>query len=734
MLARLPSVATRPALAVSGMLGVGDNLHQRAVLRELMKTNDVWLESYYAAMFHDLIADGLKIVPRHKPGRIREATRMPRHAGPPRATLTRKVTYDRHKTLAHNSVLAAQFESVGLKAPAKPDFSLPVPEAWRMAARRQVLSRNTTGKPVMVYRPIVLNKTWNCPARSPDWLAYDALFSAIRGRFFVVSVANLKPNDEWIVGPRPDVDLRLERGELDFETMTGLFAEADMVFGNAGFTPILAQAVGTPNIVVYGGNEGFEETNACGAHLAPTLAIEPDKPCRCHLRFHDCDKTITLEPAIERIEAFVAEHVDMSVSPAVVADKPRTLIFATTYVDTQERARLTKQWADVHKTLNPDCDFLIVDSASPLIDADTIEWNGAPIHQMGDNIGHLSRGGRDGWGRAFCKGLEHAIEHGYDYAVHIEGDSLFRRSVMPIVQQMQRDGTKVASVPVEGTKRKEIGWVETGLMFFDVNYLKSTDFIAKYDWPNRKERPTPEKVIFNILGRDLKMMPWKAERGDKSQITVDNVCDLDWVTHCHGQPEIYDRFVDGVLGKQAAPVAQPVVKLNFGCGKNHIDGWQNYDAELDISNPLPFERDSADYILAEHVIEHVDYYKAVNFLKECARVLKPWGVIRVSVPSIERIWKHATPGYLNFVRRWAPTHDVRGAMHAILYEHGHQTAWTDSLMEATLFYCGFKNITRCEPSKSLHGPLVDVDGHPKAIGTEMNWIESVVFEAEAEKG
>ena len=240
-----------------------------------------------------------------------------------------------------------------------------------------------------------------------------------------------------------------------------------------------------------------------------------------------------------------------------------------------------------------------------------------------------------------------------------------------------------------------------------------------------------------MLGDRLRMMPWKAERADKSQITVDNVTALDWVTHCHDDPQVYDRFVAAALGeKQPDTMAQArseLVKVNLGCGKNKIPGWRNHDIDVDITKPLPFEDNSVDFMLAEHCVEHVDYYKAIDFFKECARVLKPWGVLRVIVPSIELIRDRADEDYIRFVKRWAPTEDLRGAMHAILYEHGHQTAWTQSLLEATLFYCGFEHTVRCEPSQSRHQPLQGVDGHPKVIGERNNWIESLVMEAEAEK-
>jgi hypothetical protein len=64
------------------------------------------------------------------------------------------------------------------------------------------------------------------------------------------------------------------------------------------------------------------------------------------------------------------------------------------------------------------------------------------VYRFPDNIGHLARGGKDGWGRAFCKGLEMAIDGQYDYVVHIEGDSLFKRPVLPIIRQMMATASR----------------------------------------------------------------------------------------------------------------------------------------------------------------------------------------------------------------------------------------------------------------------------------------------------
>lgn len=761
----------KPPILIRGMWGIGDNIHQRAVLRELMKKHDVWLDACCVSMFHDLAAQGMHIVPRpHGTGaaaRVRDARERGQFEGlpnvhvPPAATERRRhIGYDKHSIKAYGSILAAQFASVGLSMPSTPDFSLVVPQSWKDKAL-QFINRvplEVRKKPLLVYRPIVLNKGWECPARAPDPIAYDKLFRRIKDRFYVVGVANCYPGYEWTSGPQPALDLDLTHGELDFEGMAGLFAHATMVFANPGFAPVLAQAVGTPVVIVYGGNECFADTNIVGAHLAPTLAIEPDKPCACHLRVHNCNKHITLEPALEKLETFVEDNMQL----------PRILIFGTMYADTKERVELTKRWVDFHHKLNPDCDLLLVDSASPALNpvedlgispatdsrvfTDNVGSPSLTLDRFPDNIGHLSRngprgpssGGQDGWGRSFCEGLATAIEANYDYVVHIEGDSLFRLPVLPIVRQMVRDGIKAISVPVNGTKRNEVNWVETGLMLFNVDFVEQSEFIPKYGWNRNKGRSgTPEHWIFNQLGSNLKMMPWKALRGDKNQITAENVDELDWVTHCRipgsqalDDLAIYDRFITAALSGEADVKSRNrnMIKVNLGCGKNILPGWDNHDKDIDITKKLPFADSSIDRIFAEHVVEHVEYYAAIKFFEDCYRVLKPGGIIRITIPSIENVMRRADQEYVRFVSKWVPHRaGTRAGMYNILFCHGHRAAWTDSLLEASLFYAGFNNLIRCESGKSENEEMRGLEGHGKVIGEHMNWIESMTWEGTVEK-
>ncbi len=56
----------------------------------------------------------------------------------------------------------------------------------------------------------------------------------------------------------------------------------------------------------------------------------------------------------------------------------------------------------------------------------------------------------------------------------------------------------------------------------------------------------------------------------------------------------------------------------------------------DLSRGIPFPDASVDIVYHSHVLEHLDRDTAHGFILECARVLRPGGLIRVVVPDFER--------------------------------------------------------------------------------------------------
>ncbi|MDP8212051.1 MAG: hypothetical protein P9X22_02010 [Candidatus Zapsychrus exili] len=100
------------------------------------------------------------------------------------------------------------------------------------------------------------------------------------------------------------------------------------------------------------------------------------------------------------------------------------------------------------------------------------------------------------------------------------------------------------------------------------------------------------------------------------------------------------------------------VKLHLGCGNNKINGWVNIDSvkdlcpdlALDISQPLPYQDNTVDEILAEDLLEHFDKYLRFVVFYQWVRVLKVGGTVNVQVPNLKKIlFKYFKFGYDNFV-------------------------------------------------------------------------------------
>lgn len=292
-------------LLISGHHGMGDNLHQRAIVRQLMQDHQVWLESSWVAPYHDLIASGLKII--HKPTVLRTQTknadrerRLFCSEKPPSGAKAIKLSYNVRQVREARSVLGAMFKSANLE-PKSMDFRLPVPREWVAKARAAV---GYPDKPIMVYRPLVVRKEWKNEARNPDHAAYATLFKSIRDQFHVVSVADVEPNVEWIVGARVAADQSFHRGELNFETLAGLFSISSAVFCSPGFAVVLAQAVGTPVISVFGGYESAYSFSA-GAQFSPWCPIEPITPVDDFSHHCMTSKKIDMPAALDSVAQFV---------------------------------------------------------------------------------------------------------------------------------------------------------------------------------------------------------------------------------------------------------------------------------------------------------------------------------------------------------------------------------------------------------------------------------------------
>src|SRR4029077_13669596 len=105
----------KPApIVFDGMHGLGDNVHQRALVRRVLATSDtdVWLHTPWPCLYHDLVGERFAVAPP-----ARTTLRTPRknflreresYTHPPRAMIPpkrKKVWYDTPSIRATNSIL-----------------------------------------------------------------------------------------------------------------------------------------------------------------------------------------------------------------------------------------------------------------------------------------------------------------------------------------------------------------------------------------------------------------------------------------------------------------------------------------------------------------------------------------------------------------------------------------------------------------------------------------------------
>ncbi|MFA6383721.1 MAG: methyltransferase domain-containing protein [Parcubacteria group bacterium] len=95
-------------------------------------------------------------------------------------------------------------------------------------------------------------------------------------------------------------------------------------------------------------------------------------------------------------------------------------------------------------------------------------------------------------------------------------------------------------------------------------------------------------------------------------------------------------------------------RLNLGCGRKIKDGYVNLDlyplpgvdVVADIEKELPFENDTFDEILTEHVLEHM--HDLDPLLRELHRITKRGGLIKIFVPHFSNFGAYTDPTHKRF--------------------------------------------------------------------------------------
>jgi predicted SAM-dependent methyltransferase len=157
--------------------------------------------------------------------------------------------------------------------------------------------------------------------------------------------------------------------------------------------------------------------------------------------------------------------------------------------------------------------------------------------------------------------------------------------------------------------------------------------------------------------------------------------------------------------------------LHLGCGPKYLQGFLNIDANprhrldlwLDVRNGLPFPAGSVDSIYSTHMFEHFSDRELHRLLRECFRVLKAEGGIRLVVPNLSS----AIAAYSQQRADWFesfPHHfdSIGGRFSNFVFCDGqHRTAFDFSYLEEVLRRAGFARVEEsCEGESKIYGSRV----------------------------
>jgi predicted SAM-dependent methyltransferase len=165
--------------------------------------------------------------------------------------------------------------------------------------------------------------------------------------------------------------------------------------------------------------------------------------------------------------------------------------------------------------------------------------------------------------------------------------------------------------------------------------------------------------------------------------------------------------------KALALAAKGDVRLHLGCGGERKAGWVNMDLLGDpvdvawnLANSLPFDSGSVVAIFHEHLLEHLPLEAGDSFMRECFRVLKPGGILRVGVPDAGRLIRSyaGDRGYLEDLHPGRPTALI--AVQELFYWHRHCAMFDVETLEVLFRASGFP-----EPQQRAFGES-DLDQAP----------------------
>ena len=144
-------------------------------------------------------------------------------------------------------------------------------------------------------RPVTERKEWFNSARNPKPEYIDKSVEMLKDMGIkIISIADLKLNEEWIVGAEPYADQKFHSGELGIKELLALVQAAKYTIGGVGWIVPASLCYNNRAWIVLGGHGMFNSPEAIMYHQPNRVQFAmPDHYCRCNDMKHACNKEIS---------------------------------------------------------------------------------------------------------------------------------------------------------------------------------------------------------------------------------------------------------------------------------------------------------------------------------------------------------------------------------------------------------------------------------------------------------
>ena len=131
----------------------------------------------------------------------------------------------------------------------------------------------------------------------------------------------------------------------------------------------------------------------------------------------------------------------------------------------------------------------------------------------------------------------------------------------------------------------------------------------------------------------------------------------------------------------------------------------------DVSKRIPARSGSVEFIYCSHMIEHLSRWQALDFARECHRVLRPGGRLRLATPDLELIVRDYLDGTSPLMEEGRtasdafcaeygayaddPGNQVRRMLRKLAGGDNHQWLYDEQGLRRLLGEAGFGEVERC---------------------------------------